>query len=157
MPSQFDWCQLSSIASDELISKAIINEVLYIKSSQLPFYYHNINSNPLNRIVLHTRITSKSLIRSLFFSKKEKKKGPLVQFNLRWQIIIGARLFPHGTTPVIALLHTNHTLPPQQMWNSLCTFYLPYFDLSKKKKFFVYLDLLISCTYIIVQTELREI
>ena len=108
-------CQ--ALASDELISKAIINEVLHIKSSQLPFYYHNINSNPLNRILLHTRITSKlnPLSGASSFQKKKKKKAPLVQFNLRWQIIIGATLFPHGTTTIIALLHTNHKLPPQQM------------------------------------------
>ena len=114
-------CQ--ALASDELISKAIINEVLHIKSSQLPFYYHNINSNPLSRILLHTRITSKlnplsgasSFQQNPKKEKKRKKKSPLVQFNLRWQIIIGATLFPHGTTTIIALLHTNNKLPPQQM------------------------------------------
>ena len=67
-------CQ--ALASDELISKAITNEVLHIKSSQLPFYYHNINSNPLNRILLHTRITSKlnPLSGASSFQKKKKKR-----------------------------------------------------------------------------------
>ena len=119
-----------ALASDELISKAIINKALHIKSSQLPFYYHNINSNPSNRTLLHTRITSKSLIRSFLFPTKKKKKGSIFGTNnaidiinfktffqnlLWWQIIIGATLFPHGITTIITLLHTNHKLPPQQM------------------------------------------
>ena len=121
-----------ALASDELISKAIINKALHIKSSQLPFYYHNINSNPSNRILLHTRITSKSLIRSFLFPKKKKSIFGSIQFDINnaidiinfttffqnllwWQIKIGATLFPHGTTTIITLLHNNHKLPPQQM------------------------------------------
>ena len=120
-----------ALASDELISKAIINKALHIKSSQLPFYYHNINSNPSNRILLHTRITSKSLIRSFLFPKKKSIFGS-IQFDINnaidiinfttffqnllwWQIKIGATLFPHGTTTIITLFHTNHKLPPQQI------------------------------------------
>ena len=124
-----------ALASDELISKAIINEALHIKSSLLPFYDHNINSNPSNRILLHTRITSKSLIKSLFPTKPPKKKKSIfgsIQFDIdntidiinfttfflnlmRWQIKIGATLFSHETTTIITLFHTNHNLPSQQM------------------------------------------